>query len=533
MQCSAWRPTSSASTSVRPLSSRTRWNSCGPSPGAHAGPERRVRVHPLGGRGARQQLQEDLEVAPLGQDLLDPHHGDEHLGQRRAHAPVALGLDDADRAGLGDAEVRAADRHRHRRGTSRAGARRAASASAVGSQPRSWPCGDRALEQRADLGAVAVDRRARGCATTRRRASWMISSARSVSIAWMPARGERLVEPDLVGGERLDLDHLARAVAPARCRRRSRSPRRRRAPSGRVPPARVTAASSRSSCSGSVAIARALIAAPGLAQRLPVGQLGDRAARAWRGSSSSPCRGCGAAGCRAASRAPRPGSPSFLRRQDLGEVHRRARRRAGAAARRRCASGTSCRPPCRPRRACRARARSLSESIAIEVSAFLTANVPPKPQHSCASGSSTRSMPAHGRAAAAAAGRRPAAAAASGRSGGRSPGAGTRRRRPRRRAGRRGTRSARTRDRATAGHVLAHHADARRRRRDDRLVVARTPARSARTSASPRRCIAGVAVHLPAAGLLLREVDLEPEPLEQLDHRAARGREPAGTRART
>ena len=29
------------------------------------------------------------------------------------------------------------------------------------------------------------------------------------------------------------------------------------------------------------------------------------------------------------------------------------------------------------------------------MSAFLTANVPPKPQHSSASGSSTRSMPAH------------------------------------------------------------------------------------------------------------------------------------------
>ena len=37
--------------------------------------------------------------------------------------------------------------------------------------------------------------------------------------------------------------------------------------------------------------------------------------------------------------------------------------------------------------------RTLSETIAIDVSAFLTANVPPKPQHSPASGSSTRSMP--------------------------------------------------------------------------------------------------------------------------------------------
>ena len=38
-------------------------------------------------------------------------------------------------------------------------------------------------------------------------------------------------------------------------------------------------------------------------------------------------------------------------------------------------------------------ARTLSASIADETSAFLTANVPPKPQHSVASGSSTSSMP--------------------------------------------------------------------------------------------------------------------------------------------
>ncbi len=37
--------------------------------------------------------------------------------------------------------------------------------------------------------------------------------------------------------------------------------------------------------------------------------------------------------------------------------------------------------------------RILSPSIAIDVSAFLTANVPPNPQHSSARGSSTRSIP--------------------------------------------------------------------------------------------------------------------------------------------
>ena len=38
--------------------------------------------------------------------------------------------------------------------------------------------------------------------------------------------------------------------------------------------------------------------------------------------------------------------------------------------------------------------RILSASMAVDTSAFLTANVPPKPQHTSASGSSTRSSPA-------------------------------------------------------------------------------------------------------------------------------------------
>ena len=42
-------------------------------------------------------------------------------------------------------------------------------------------------------------------------ASWTISSARSVSIASIAGRRERLVEPDLVGRQRLHLDDLARA----------------------------------------------------------------------------------------------------------------------------------------------------------------------------------------------------------------------------------------------------------------------------------------------------------------------------------
>ena len=58
--------------------------------GCHPGPGGRVGVHPLAGRGAGEQLQEDLEVLPAREHLLDPHHRDQQLGQRQAHAPVAL-----------------------------------------------------------------------------------------------------------------------------------------------------------------------------------------------------------------------------------------------------------------------------------------------------------------------------------------------------------------------------------------------------------------------------------------------------------
>ena len=128
---------------------------------------------------------------------------------------------------------------------------------------------------------------------------------------------------------------------------------------------------------------RALIASPASRSASQSGSSADRAQRAWRGSSPSPCRGCGAAARRAAPRAPPAGKPCVI---PWPPGSRRgascARRRAGAAARRRCASGTSCRPTCRPRRACRARGAACPTSIAIDVSAFLTANVPPKPQHS-------------------------------------------------------------------------------------------------------------------------------------------------------
>ena len=80
-----------------------------PVAGRHPGPGRGVGVHPLAGRGPRQQLEEHVEVGPGRHHLLDPDHRDQHLGQRQAHPAVALGLDDDQRAGVGDREVRAGD----------------------------------------------------------------------------------------------------------------------------------------------------------------------------------------------------------------------------------------------------------------------------------------------------------------------------------------------------------------------------------------------------------------------------------------
>src|SRR5262249_59589503 len=81
----------------------------GPVAGRHPGPERRVRVHPLAGRRAWQQLEEDAEILKARKQLLDPEDGDEDVRERRAHAAVAFGLDDDDRARFRDAAVRSAD----------------------------------------------------------------------------------------------------------------------------------------------------------------------------------------------------------------------------------------------------------------------------------------------------------------------------------------------------------------------------------------------------------------------------------------
>ena len=267
--------------------------------------------------------------------------------------------------------------------------------------------------------------------------SWRISSAKSVSSAWMPAAASaslspissvvsdftfttssRAVRARDVGDDRVRLGRVARPVHVAARRLR--------------PPPR-TASEVLVEAREHVGLDRAAR----LAELLPVGQLARRRARASRGSCRSRCGGSRRSCAFASSSRAASGKRSrHRRREDLGEVHRAAR----AAPRRERPPPICSRHELSTRGADlgaaspRSRAH-LSASIALDVSAFLTANVPPKPQHSSARASSTSSRPRTCARAAAAARRRRASRAASGRSGGRRRGAGTRRRRPRRRAG--------------------------------------------------------------------------------------------------
>ena len=324
---------------------------------------------------------------------------------------------------------------------------------------------------------------ARGCATTARRASWMISSARSVSIASMPSRRERVVEPDLVGGDRLDLDHLARAVVVGDAghdRVRLGGVAR---PVHDAARRACTDASRRSSCSGSVAIARALIAAPASRSasqsassaiaasrlaRIVVVAL-PRLRRSWRVAAA----------------------PLVRRRRGKPDLHSCAARisarcivaHAGALPPQRAADVHQARVVGR-----RADLRARVEQVAQLVGEHRHRGVGVLDRERAAEAAALLRVleldevdALRPRAAAAAAGRRRAAAAASGRSGGTRRGAGTRRRRPPRQVRRPGTRSARTRARRPC---LAQEARCRTRsaRRPCRSPSNTRAKRSARAS---------------------------------------------------
>ena len=194
MQCSASRPTSSASTSVRPASSSTRWNSRGPSPS-------RTPVHSdvygfirsaVDERGS--SCRNTSRSRHSGSTFSIPITVTSTRGQRHAHAAVALGLDDADRARLGHGEVRArhGDRARERNFARRC--RRAASAIADASLPSDGPgrsCARTARGSPPGCGGWP----ARGCATAcRGRAGRSAPPGRSRS-ALMPRSASASFRP--------------------------------------------------------------------------------------------------------------------------------------------------------------------------------------------------------------------------------------------------------------------------------------------------------------------------------------------------
>ena len=171
----------------------------------------------------------------------------------------------------------------------------------------------------------------------------------------------------------------------------------------------------------------------GLAQLLPVGQLGDDACALGADRVGRVAEVRAQLRVRELDAAPRPGKLV---------TSRRGSRRDGSA-RTREPRRDSPPPICsrhEPSTAVQTSApvasiaSHLSASIALDVSAFLSANVPPKPQHSSASRELDELEPADVARAVAAARRRRASRGASGTSGGRRRGPGTRRRRPRHRA---------------------------------------------------------------------------------------------------
>ena len=175
------------------------------------GPQRGVRVHPLAGRGAGQQLQEHLEVAEGGQQLLDAHDGDQGFRQRQAHPAVALGLSTTHRVPVSAMPKFAPEIATLAVRNFRRRCARAAIASSRGSSVRSGGDAVHLVEEDlADLGPVAVDRGDQdvgGLVVAELDDEFgEIGFERGDAVFF-----EVLVEADLLGGHRFDLDDLVHA----------------------------------------------------------------------------------------------------------------------------------------------------------------------------------------------------------------------------------------------------------------------------------------------------------------------------------
>ena len=213
MQFSASRPPSSASTAVRPLSSKIRWNSCGPSPGVtpvHIEVYGFIRS-PVEDRGS--SCRNTSRSCQRGTSFSIPMTVIKVSGRVRHIRPLPSDSTTAKvplsaTAKLAPLIATFADRNFRRR------CLRAAPASAAGSSVSS---GSTSAISRRKISRISA--RLRWMAGTRMCdglswPSWTISSARSVSSAAIPAASKRLVEPDLLGRHRLDLHHLVDALRP-------------------------------------------------------------------------------------------------------------------------------------------------------------------------------------------------------------------------------------------------------------------------------------------------------------------------------
>ena len=208
---------------------------------------------------------------------------------------------------------------------------------------------DRAREEVADLAPVAVDRRDED--VRRPVAVELEDQLGEVGLERVDAGlGERVVELDLVGRQRLHLHDLVRAVRAGDVERRPRSPRLASRAQWTWPPGRLDRLLELDQVLVEVREHVVLDRPAGLAQLLPVGQLRDdaRALGADRLGRVAQVRPQLGVRERDAARPPGKLWSSSTRGSPRGG--RCARSRRGGTARRRSAAGTSRRPRCRRRR---------------------------------------------------------------------------------------------------------------------------------------------------------------------------------------
>ena len=194
---------------MRPLSSSTTWNSCGPSPSVtpvQSDVYGFIRS-PVEERGS--SWRKTSRSAKRGRSFSIPSTVTSTGGSVVHMRPFPSDSTTQTAPGLGDAEVRAADADpRGEESLAQVDARRLGEvARVVGRDARR----DRAREEVADLGAVAVDRRDED--VRRPVAVELEDQLGEVRLERVDARvGERVVEPDLVRRQRLDLHDLVDAV---------------------------------------------------------------------------------------------------------------------------------------------------------------------------------------------------------------------------------------------------------------------------------------------------------------------------------